>query len=248
MNNLTVLLIEDETIVLKELEAMIDWSGLGLTLIGSAMDGDEAVRMIKEKDPDIVITDIRLPGKDGLEVLSSSPVQHAIILSGYTDYEYMKKAIRLSVFDYLQKPVDDRELENTLHRLIEKIREEEKGLENIHRKEDFIILKEKTLNHTVDMAIEFMKNSYSRSIGLYEVAKEVRISENHLSAIFKEHTGMNFLSYLNALRINEAIRLLKDSSMNVQEIADQVGFPTPGYFTKLFRKYTGKTPTQFRST
>ncbi len=246
MKKLTLVLVEDEKIVLKELQEMIDWDKLGIELVGCAEDGEEGENLIRRLEPDIVLTDIRLPGKDGLEMLASAPVANAIILSGHTDYQYMKTAIRLSVFDYLQKPVDDEELEETLGRLAEKIRDEESTIEELRGEKDAIRLPDAKGNHTVEKAICFMKENFRRPIGLQEVAESVRISENHLSAIFKENTGINFLGYLNALRMNEAIKLLSTSNLNVQEIAESTGFPTPGYFTKLFKKYTGKTPTQYR--
>ena len=101
MRKLKVVLVEDEEIVLRELEETIDWEGLGLEVVGTAKDGIEGENMIKALSPDIVVTDIKLPGKNGLQMIEDAAVTNGIILSGYTDFEFTKRAIRLGVFDYL---------------------------------------------------------------------------------------------------------------------------------------------------
>ena len=80
----TVVFVEDEKIVRDEIVSSIRWKLLGLELVGTASDGLEGEKLIKELEPDIVITDIRLPGLDGLAMLSRCPVNHAIILSGHS--------------------------------------------------------------------------------------------------------------------------------------------------------------------
>ncbi|WP_293893203.1 response regulator, partial [Sphaerochaeta sp. UBA5856] len=114
----SVVFVEDEQIVREEIVSSIRWELLGLELVGTAADGMEGEQLIKRVEPDIVITDIRLPAQDGLAMLSHCPVNHAIILTGHTDFSYMKQAIRLGVFDYLLKPIDDEELEETLASLV----------------------------------------------------------------------------------------------------------------------------------
>jgi two-component system response regulator YesN len=78
------------------------------------------------------------------------------------------------------------------------------------------------------------------------MADLLKVSESHLSRLFKEQTGINFLRYLQAYRVNQAITLLQDPRMNITMICTRCGFPTPGYFTKVFRKFMGSTPTQYR--
>ena len=124
----SVILVEDEQLVRQELAATTPWEQLGLRLIATCGDGIDGENKIRLLDPDIVITDIRLPGQDGLTMLKHCQVPHAVILSGYTDFSYTRTAIQLSVFDYLQKPVDSGQLEETLSSLVEKIKGEEQDL------------------------------------------------------------------------------------------------------------------------
>ena len=245
MKKLKVVLVEDEEIVLRELKETIDWEGLGLEVVGTAKDGIEGEQMIRSLSPDIVVTDIKLPGKNGLEMIESAAVTNGIILSGYTDFEYTKRAIRLGVFDYLEKPVDDEELEKSLKMLAIRIIEDEKDVDRISDG-CHITLMEDVQNHWIKVAIDYMNKNYMNQISLSDIAHETRLSESHLSTLFKAETGINFLQYLNAIRLNAALNLLSQSTMNVSEIARSTGFPTPGYFTKIFRRFFGKTPTEYR--
>ncbi|AEC01415.1 response regulator transcription factor [Parasphaerochaeta coccoides] len=246
----TVVIVEDEKYTLEALVRTTPWEQLDLELIGTAEDGMSGEELIKDMEPDIVITDIRLPGQDGLDMLSHSPVNHAIILSGYIDYAYMKKAIRLGVFDYLQKPMEEGQLESTLTELVKKLTEEESEFARFRKVQDasnlFIALPSAAGKHVPDAAIRFIEENYQSPIGLPEAARFAGVTESHLSRTFKEATDINFLQYLNAFRLNNAIRLMRNPGKNIGEIASESGFPTPGYFAKLFKKYTGKTPSQFR--
>ncbi len=247
MRKLGIVLVEDEALILEELCLTIPWETMDLEVLGCAENGIDGERIIKELEPDIVITDIRLPGKTGLEMLEDAAVEHGIILSGYTNFSYMQKAIRLGVFDYLQKPVDSAELIASVEKLRDMILDEEKSRESIVGSDMGIELPQNVKNHTIRMAIDFINENYSESLGLQDIASLTHVTENYISALFKEETGMNFLQYLSIVRINKALPLLRDTGMNITEIATATGFVTPGYFTKIFRRFMGKTPSEYRN-
>lgn len=246
----TVVLVEDEVFTLQELELTTGWERLGLQVVGTASDGISGEYLIKEKEPDIVVTDIRLPGQDGLTMLSRCPVNHAVIISGHSDFSYMQQAIRLGVFDYLLKPFEDVELEKTLAALVARIVEEEADLDTLlvtRQSSGFTDLRQATGNRIVDASISFIHESYSQPVGLQQTADYLEISESHLCRLFKETTGINFLQYLNAFRVNKAIEALKDPRLSIQRIAMECGFPNPGYFAKIFKKFTGSAPSRYRT-
>lgn len=247
----TVLLVEDEQLVREELATTTPWQSLGLELVATAADGIDGEAKIQLLSPDIVITDIRLPGQDGLQMLAKSPVSHAVILSGYTDFSYTRTAIQLGVFDYLQKPIDPDQLEAVLKSLVARIKEEDQELVSLQSRKkadesELIPLPRTVSNHIINSAISFIAANYSRPVGLQEAASYLELSESHLSRLFKEETGLNFLQYLNAWRINKAAVMMKDPRKNISEIATGCGFPTPGYFAKIFKRFSGYTPTQYR--
>lgn len=246
----SVVFVEDEFLTREEISKTTDWEKLGLTLVGTADNGLAGEKMIRELDPDLVITDIRLPGQDGLTMLSHCSVSAAVILSGHTDYAYMKKAIRLGVDDYLQKPIDDEELEATLQGVVKRLDEENREYEKLSQQLDsdnmYIKLPSNVGNLQIKATIDFIHEKFSSPVGLKEAAEAVALSESHLSRLFKEITGINFLQYLNAYRINQALVMLRNPKMNVSDISLNCGFPNPGYFSKIFKRFTGKTPSQLR--
>ncbi len=247
---LSLIIVEDEKIMLKELLNTIRWNELGIMVTATAGDGEEGERLIKETAPDIVITDIQLPKKNGLDMVADCNLldQNVIVLSGYTDFKYTRKAIQLGVYDYLEKPVDDDELENILSELASRIREEHRKESSMRNDGDrvAITLPRTVNNHQINCVIGFIRENYASPIGLSDAAEFAKLSENHLSTLFREEAGINFLQYLNAYRINKAVELMKKEGLNISEIAISCGFPTPGYFAKIFKRFLGQSPTQYR--
>ena len=248
MAQYTAVIVEDEIITLNELLLTIPWEALSLKIAGTAMNGIDGEAVIKKEAPDIVITDIKLPGQDGLEMLSKCPIDYAIIVSGHTDFAYAKRAIKLGVVNYLEKPVDDDELIDTLKLIVSKMREESSSIKKskLNKGLEIISLPDEVNNHSINLAISYIKEHYKESFGLQDIAEYANISENHLSSLFRDVAGINFLHYLNGYRINKSAEILKTTTLNISEIAELCGFPTPSYFTKIFRKYAGMTPTQYR--
>jgi Response regulator containing CheY-like receiver domain and AraC-type DNA-binding domain len=132
---LRALLFDDEYIVLEALSGLVDWEGMGIELAGTAGDGLTALALFKEIRPDIVLTDIRMPGKDGLqlieEILEEAPDTCCIVFSGFNEFEYVKRAIRLGVVDYVEKPITETSIERALRQGLRQIgkREELRSLE-----------------------------------------------------------------------------------------------------------------------
>ncbi|QHW33739.1 response regulator [Paenibacillus rhizovicinus] len=124
--NYKVLLLDDERILLQGLANKIGMMDLPLRIIGEAGDGEEGLVYLERELPDIVITDIRMPEMDGLRFIEHvramrKPI-HCVIVSGYNDLEYARKASRLGVQHYLFKPVDHAELQSVLTGIVLQLR------------------------------------------------------------------------------------------------------------------------------
>lgn len=120
-----VYLVEDEIIIRQSIKNSIDWEKEGYEFVGDASDGELALPVILKEKPDILITDIRMPGCSGLELIEqvkqSAKQLEIIIISGYAHFEYAQQAIKFGVGDYLLKPISKAELTATLEKLRERI-------------------------------------------------------------------------------------------------------------------------------
>lgn len=127
-----MLIVDDEPVICKGLRLTIDWAALGIEVIGEAYDGEEALQIMGEHEVDVVLSDIRMDGMDGLQlagqVRQRYPGVRMVIISGYEDFDYARQAIRLGVNDYLLKPVNIEELTGVVGKLAEDIlRQKQEG-------------------------------------------------------------------------------------------------------------------------
>lgn len=134
-SRMKVFLVEDEYIVREGIKNNVDWAANGFTFCGEAGDGELAFPMIKKEHPDIVITDIRMPFMDGLElsrlIKKELPDVKIMILSGYEEFEYAKSAIQIGIEEYLLKPIHGDELLQAVKRVAAKILEEREAAKNM---------------------------------------------------------------------------------------------------------------------
>lgn len=130
---LKVLIADDEQKVCQLICNLVDWESLGFEIIGVANDGVSAYKFVEEHAVDLLISDIRMPGCDGLELIQKTkmlyPSIHIVIISGYSQFEYAQSAIRYGVEDYLLKPIRKKDLIATLTKISEKYKEEIKDVE-----------------------------------------------------------------------------------------------------------------------
>lgn len=170
---LKIFLVEDEFVIREGIKNNIDWKANGYEFCGEASDGELAFPIIQKTKPDIVITDIRMPFMDGLElsrlIKKELPLTEIIILSGYEEFEYAKEAIKIGVSQYLCKPISGEELLKEINLLADKITEKRKEQE----------IKEKYIREVEENFIEEKRNFFqylvtgTKSISeLLEIAKK----------------------------------------------------------------------------
>ena len=249
-----VLLVEDEDIIRKGLMFLANWPSINCEVVGEANDGQDGADKIMLLKPDIVITDVKMPIKSGIEMLSETIPNNSfetIILSGYSEFEYAQKAMSLGVTEYLLKPLDYEELYVSLKRLIARLKENNQ-LENYRKQsEENKILDSKLMDstvgsnkHVIDI-LEFIREHYSEHITLAQLSDTFKISGTYVNLKLKAEIGYTFNDYLNRYRILQAIALLKQGELKVYEISEEVGFRDYKYFIKVFKKYTGYSPAKF---
>ena len=132
-----VFLADDEPFTIRMLRNLLDWEALGMEIAGTALNGQEAYECIRRDRPELVLTDIRMPRMDGLELVKRVSRENDrikfIIMSAYADVEYLREAMKLGCCDYIIKPIDEYELEETLRRVARRIQGEHEKERQISR-------------------------------------------------------------------------------------------------------------------
>ena len=223
-------------------------------VITDAANGQEGLEKILELSPDIVISDIKMPIMNGIDMIKSAMEKikfKSLLLTSYAEFDYAKKAIELSVSDYLLKPVSEEKLRSS----IEKVNRELLGTRKIEeslRKNDEnanilnnYLLGDSGKNYYVKISLEKIRDHFAERISIESVAEELGVSASYLSRKFKETTNHTFLELLNEHRIQQSVKLLSTGRFRVSEIGEKVGFNEYKHYYAVFKKYTGLTPSDF---
>jgi len=258
---ISIVVVEDEVLLKKGLILTTDWESLGCKVVGDASNGCEGIEVITKLKPDIVITDIRMPGLDGvqmIEALQDKVETEYIIISGYSEFEYARQALKLGVRDYLIKPINDDELIDAIKKACNTVRNKMQINKIQSRMDDIedsriMLFKEYFMNnfHTsqssyVEYALKYISENYKNNINIKEIADKLSISESHIFRLFKSEVGYSFIDYLTYYRVKKAIELLKDPMVRIYEIAEKVGYKDQRYFSVIFKKLVGVTPKEFK--
>ena len=267
----SVFIVDDEIIVREGLRDRIDWKNNNFVFAGEAGDGEVALEKMKLCRPDILITDIKMPFMDGLELSTEikkvEPGIKIIILSGHDEFEYAKKAISIGVEEYLLKPFTSEELLESVKKIASKLDEEKKndklrvlrGGSAVSASADGSVihlaeqgLSEQASSADFSPAVQIVRGviekRYAESdFGLTDAAAEVSLTPNHLSALFSQECGVTFIEYLTSVRIEKARQMLASTEKRSIDICYDVGFNDPHYFSFAFKKATGLSPREWRN-
>jgi len=237
-----VMIIDDEESARKLMRALIKWEDLNMVVAGEAASGIEAINIIDDIKPDIVFVDISMPFMDGIEFTTIATQRYPnliiIIMTAIDQFEYARKCVSLPVFEYMLKPMVRAEIIKALERAKEKLAGEEDYWEELKEESDS---GESEETDSIELIKKYVKDNYTDSgINLTQVAADFGFSSSYLSRKFKQDVGMNFVEYLTDLRMKKAIELAK-SNVKMFKTAAEVGIPDPNYFSRCFKKYTGKS-------
>jgi two-component system response regulator YesN len=259
-----VMIIDDEDWIREGLSEHIDWERLQLTMMGAFKDGEEALRYLEQAPIDLILSDIRMPNMNGLELLrwlrntaSANPKllrTKVIFLSGYGDFGYAQEALRLGAIDYLLKPADLEEIENALAKAksiwLKEIELEDKlaalsgDYERYERNSKESI---EPTSHLVKRALRLISERYAEELQLSQIAEELFVTPNYLSRLFRQETGLSFSDHLSQIRLKKACEMLVTSPMKIYQVGEAVGYPNSRYFSEWFQKQTGMAPGDYRN-
>jgi two-component system response regulator YesN len=242
----TLMIVDDEKVIVDGLRIIISRMLPECRIVAVAYDAENGFRLGTELQPEIIVTDIKMLGEDGLSMIEK--LQQAgctarfVILSAYQDFHFAQRGMRLGIRYYLTKPVEELELQQCVRQMI-KDREQAEG-----NKADMIssIVESADEKDKILKVRRYLVENFQRTISLKELSEKFNINLVYLSQLFKKKTGQNYSGYLAHLRIDKAKELLIKTDMRVYEICEAVGYTDTTYFSKLFEKVGGCTPSEYR--
>ncbi|PHV69584.1 DNA-binding response regulator [Sporanaerobium hydrogeniformans] len=243
----SVIVAEDEELLLTNLVQKIQNTQLGFEVLGTAQTGKKALELVKMHSPDLVITDIKMPIMDGIELLDAIhltfPTIRFIIISGFSDFDYAKQAIRLKVNDYLLKPIDSEELYTSLLKIKTDLDLERSSYETFFSLSSLNTSKE----HIAEMLKEYIVHHYTSEINLNLIASSMNYSSSYLTKLFVQHYNCTPSKYIITLRLQKARHLLlHHPELSIRQIGELVGYQDQGYFSRIFKKQQGVSPFDYR--
>ncbi len=245
-NTYKYVLIEDEKLIANNLIKKINSLGLPLVLAGSANNGKDAIALIDETLPHIVFTDIQMPQFNGLELAAYIHQHHnsmkTVIISGYDDFSYAQSAIKSNVFDYLLKPVTVEALATTINRMLLILAANSDAMDKLHEPSNHL-----SQDEICNLMLEYLELNYKHNLSLAGLAEHFGFTQEYLSKIFKKKVGLTPIKHLTKLRMNQAKLLLKNhSNLEIQKVAEMVGYNNAYYFSRAFKSYSGMQPSEYR--
>ena len=254
---LILLIAEDNEVVRKGLVS-IDWSKVGIDTVLTAKNGLETMDYLRKGDVDIIVSDIRMPGLTGLQlaeyIQSASLETKIILITGYSEFEYAKKAVRYHVFDYILKPIKPNELINCVvaaKTQLEKERYRNAIFEKYSQKAINYSIEERVIDEFRDVdtkvleILRYITRNYQEDISLGLLAEKYYFSPVYLSRLIKKETGYCFSDILTCIRILNALELFRKGKHRIQEVCEKVGFKDQRYFSQVFKKIFGCTPSEY---
>ncbi len=222
---------DDEDLSIDLIKYLIKRFNLPINIVAQASSGDETLEMINKLKPDIVFLDIKMPVLSGLEVIEkikmskNNPIDF-IVITAYSYFEYAQKSLRLGAKDILLKPIEPEQFLETMERVL--------GYRYSN-------------NQIFNEILEYINHNYQDAIELKECAEKYHTSPSYIARMFKKYYGVSFITYVNNLRIDKAVVLLKNTDMPIKEISYKVGYNNLNYFYKVFKKNIGITPNIFKN-
>ncbi|WP_018931255.1 response regulator transcription factor [Gracilibacillus lacisalsi] len=235
-----MIIVDDEAEIRIGLANYFPWNQLGFEVVYQCVNGKQALEYIEQNEIDLILTDIRMPIMDGIELAKELYKQNSLVyiifLSAYRDFQYAKEALKYGVKDYIVKPGKFEEIQEVFTAVKAQM---DKEWSHNHKKANYI-------DNIIQTIEEYIKKNYA-DICLDDIAHVLKMSPNYISRLYKDKTGDNISHFIMKTRMEKAAELLRDYHYKTYEISEAVGYHNPKNFTRTFKKYHGVTPRDFRN-
>ena len=242
---LQLLIVDDSKWTRDGLAQIIDWHSLGIEICDTCSSAAKACKILATNPIDILITDIKMTGMDGLELAEHVHVRYPhikiILMSAYKEFDYAYKAVQLGVEGYVLKPIVPEDFLKTIKTITA----------SITNKTDSVTIKPTSSASNSSQKIARTAQNYidqhlhDKNLSLKQVADNLHINYYYLCKCFKESEEISFTEYVTDKRLQIAANLLSATSLHIYEICAQIGME-PKNFHSLFRKKYNMTPLEYR--
>lgn len=243
-----LLIVDDEPLVRRGIKTFIDFEQLNIDEVYEASDGQQALKIFKDKNIHIILADINMPKMNGLDfskaVKSEKPDTCVALITGYDYFDYAVTALKAGVDDYILKPVSKSDIHALLVKLVALCdsRYKQQKLQELIPEQ--IVDEDSYKGQLIGLIDEHLSDP---EFSLSFAAKEIGLSNGYLSGVFKKAFGLPFQEYVLNARLEKAKILLLTTQMKNYEVAEAVGFDDPSYFSSRFKKHYGLSPKQFKT-
>jgi len=255
---MNLLMVDDEIVTIKGILRGIKWEQLSFDEVRHATSSGEAKEIFQTTDIDIILCDIEMPDENGIKLLEwireHNYETECIFLTCHDEFDFARNALKLKGMDYLLKPIPYSELQEILKKAIDKIKEKQISIqyEKYGKNQLEQIKKIAEENDTkpngkviVEKIKQYISDHLQDELSAEMLAKQVYVSTDYLFYLFKKEET-TLVEYITNVRMFYAAELLKDSSLSIGRVAMSVGYSNYCYFSKVFKKAYGITPSQYQ--
>lgn len=254
---MNLLIVDDEVFAIQGILDGVDWDKLNFENIYTANSYAQALNIFVKEKVDVMLCDIEMPYGSGLDLVEwvkkEYPATECIFLTCHDEFDFARQAISLKCLDYVLKPAPPEKILEVLKKAIEVVEEKEKD-ENYKKFGKFYVeelAKNKQEENTssqnvVEQVEEYIQLHISENLTVEELAKIVYLSPDYLTRLFKKKHDMTLIDYITKCRLFLAKELLEKNEMSISMISSKVGYGNYSYFTRIFKKYCGVTPSEYQ--
>ena len=232
----SLIIVEDEDESRNGLMNYIPWREFGFSVSAAFPDAASALTYLEKHNPIVLLTDIMMPGMNGIDLIEKAKELHpaiiSVVLSGHSDFAYARKCITLGVREYILKPAGFEELKDVFIRIRTEL--DSSDTKRKISSDELVELMRKYIADNLD------------TVSLKSLSERFYLNQYYISELFHQVSGRSFQEYTAEERMNEAMRLLRESHLSISAISSRVGYTSPSSFARTFREKTGKTPKEYR--
>lgn len=241
---MNVLITDDEESARIAIRYLANFEEYGIEKVFEASNGRYAKQILQDNPIDLLLTDICMPMQDGISLMKwvreKYPNIKIIVISGHQNFDYALQAIRNEAMDYLLKPIDPNRLNTLIQNAIYQVKESQS------RNSELTDAEVKGSDQNFEMLKDYILKNYTEPISLDEIADRFGFNASYISRRFKQKFGIGVTGYVTELRINKAKEMLIATDYKIYEIARLLGYSDEKYFSRVFSKSVGISPSGFR--